>query len=164
MFLHSCVPNQHSWQMYSMAMTSAKSWQLSYMALTIHWQYSCTALVSKKSLTTIPYGHQASWQKDAMDVSLKNTIDKVTKFYLKQKKSLTKFWCWQSDAPPKKLPHCSIIISSTRGWCQYRIPMALSTAVEQSLLVTELLLQRIASSIQWRRRRWKRTSFKASGL
>ena len=100
MFLHSCVQKQHSWQMYSMAMTSVKSWQLSYMALTIHWQYSCTALVSKKSLTTIPYGHQASWQKDAMDVTLKNTIEKVTKFYLKQKKSLTKFWCWQSDAPP----------------------------------------------------------------
>ena len=102
MFLYSCVQNQHSWQMYSMAMTSVKSWQLSYMALTIHWQYSCTALVSKKSLTTIPYGHQASWQKDAMDVSLKNTIDKVTKFYRKQKKSFTKFWCWKSDAPPVK--------------------------------------------------------------
>ena len=100
MFLYSCVQNQHSWQMYFMAMTSVKSWQLSYMALTIHWQYSCTALVSKKSLTTIPYGHQASWQKDALDVSLKNTIDKVTKFYLKQKKSLTKCWCWQSDALP----------------------------------------------------------------
>ena len=97
MFVH-CVQKQHSWQMYSMAMTSVKSWQLSYMALTIHWQYSCTALVSEKSLTTFPYGHQASWQKDAMDVSLKNTIDKVTKFYLKQKKIIDKVlvltkWC-----------------------------------------------------------------------
>ena len=47
---------------------------------------------------------RAGWQNDSMAVTLKNTIDKVPKFCLKWKKSLTKCMCWQSDALPGGAP------------------------------------------------------------